>query len=88
VHSDSGAAQSLLSRGSGTIWRVVDARVELPHDNPKLLPGPASNLVAYHDFDIGNPSRRFSEKKCWLPRANASTWQGRREEVASRGKAL
>lgn len=41
----------LLSKGSGAIWRVVDAIVVPPHANSSVLPGFAGNLVAYYDFD-------------------------------------
>src|SRR5690606_17914732 len=41
----------LLSKGSGTIWRVVDALVTAPHANARVLPSIAAHLVAYYDFD-------------------------------------
>jgi glucose/arabinose dehydrogenase len=41
----------LLSKGSGTIWRIVDAVVDPPRDNANVVRGLADNLVAYYDFD-------------------------------------
>jgi len=51
VGRDADGELYLLSKGSGTIWRIVDAVVHPTADNPGVLPGLAGNLVAYYDFD-------------------------------------
>lgn len=51
VGRDAAGELYLLSKGAGTIWRVVDADVITTSVNAFVFPGLAEHLVAYYDFD-------------------------------------